>query len=101
MPAIRQRFSASRIGALSALLAALTTASCTGVATRSLTLAGSTSVQPFAERWADAYRARHPGAPIQVQGGGSTAGVQAALSGAAEIGMSSRALTAGEAAHAS
>jgi len=65
---------------------------------RGLTLAGSTSVQPFAEKWTDAYRARRPGLSIQVQGGGSTAGVQAALSGAAEIGMSSRALTAAEAA---
>ena len=57
-------------------------------------------MQPFAEKWADAYRARTPGPPIQVQGGGSTAGVQAALSGAAQIGMSSRALTAAEAARA-
>lgn len=66
-------------------------------AARGLTLAGSTSVQPFAEQWADAFRARQPGPPIQVQGGGSTAGVQAALSGAAQIGMSSRALTRAEA----
>lgn len=62
-----------------------------------LTLAGSTSLQPFAEKWADAYRARHAGLAIHVQGGGSTAGVQAAMSGAAEIGMASRALTPKEA----
>lgn len=61
-----------------------------------LTLAGSTSLQPYAERWADAFRARHGDTPIHVQGGGSTAGVQAALLGAAHIGMSSRALTAAE-----
>jgi phosphate transport system substrate-binding protein len=73
---------------------------CSRASARGLTLAGSTSVQPFAEQWADAYRARRPGPPIQVQGGGSTAGVQAVLSGAAEIGMSSRALTALEAARA-
>jgi phosphate transport system substrate-binding protein len=54
-------------------------------------------LQPFAEKWADAYHARHPEIPIQVQGGGSTAGVQAAISGAAQIGMSSRALTVEEA----
>jgi phosphate transport system substrate-binding protein len=53
-------------------------------------------VQPFAERWVDAYRAGHPGLPIHVQGGGSTAGVEAAISGAAQIGMSSRRLTAAE-----
>jgi phosphate transport system substrate-binding protein len=57
-----------------------------------LTLAGSTSIQPFAEKWAEAYRAAHPDAQIQVQGGGSTAGVQAAISGAAQIGTCSRAL---------
>jgi phosphate transport system substrate-binding protein len=62
-----------------------------------LTLAGSTSVQPFVEKWADAYRAGHPDLSIQVQGGGSTAGVQAAESGAAQIGMSSRPLTSEEA----
>jgi phosphate transport system substrate-binding protein len=63
-----------------------------------LTLAGSTSLQPFAEKWADAYRAQHAGPAIHVQGGGSTSGVQAALSGAAQIGMSSRSLTPEEAA---
>jgi phosphate transport system substrate-binding protein len=64
---------------------------------KGLTLAGSTSLQPFAEKWADAYHARQPGVPIHVQGGGSTAGVQAAISGAAQIGMSSRPLTPDEA----
>lgn len=62
-----------------------------------LTLAGSTSLQPFAEKWAEAYRAREPTLVIHVQGGGSTAGVQAAISGAAQIGMSSRELTPDEA----
>jgi ABC-type phosphate transport system substrate-binding protein len=53
-------------------------------------------LQPLAEKWAEAYQARHAGLAIAVQGGGSTAGVQAALSGAAQIGLSSRALTASE-----
>jgi len=61
-----------------------------------MTLAGSTSLQPFAEKWADAYRQQQPDIAIQVQGGGSTAGVQAAISGAAQIGMSSRSLSADE-----
>ena len=77
-----------------------TAAACSRAGEKGLTLAGSTSVQPFAEKWTDAYRALRPGPPIQVQGGGSTAGVQAALSGAAQIGMSSRALTAAETARA-
>ena len=55
-----------------------------------LTVAGSTSVQPFAEKLAEHYMAAHPGLAINVQGGGSTAGVRAAETGAAQIGMSSR-----------
>ena len=58
---------------------------------RGITLAGSTSVEPFAELLAERYMAGHPkSAPINVQGGGSSAGIQAAQSGSAEIGMSSR-----------
>jgi phosphate transport system substrate-binding protein len=69
---------------------------CSRPASGGVTLAGSTSLQPFAERWADAFTASHPGVSVHVQGGGSTAGVVAAMTGAAEIGMSSRALTSAE-----
>ena len=75
----------------------LAATSCGRARKPALTLAGSTSLQPFAEKWADAYGVLHPDVAIQVQGGGSTAGVQAAISGAAQIGMSSRSLTADEA----
>jgi len=61
-----------------------------------LTIAGSTSVQPFAEKLAETYMAAHPDCPINVQGGGSTAGVRAAETGAAQIGMSSRHLKGAE-----
>jgi phosphate transport system substrate-binding protein len=61
-----------------------------GDAGATLTVAGSTSVQPFAEKLAETYMAAHPGIAINVQGGGSTAGVRAAETGAAQIGMSSR-----------
>ena len=63
-----------------------------------LTIAGSTSVQPFAEKLAETYMGTHPGLGINVQGGGSTAGVRAAETGAAQIGMSSRHLKDTEAA---
>ncbi len=59
---------------------------------RSVTLAGSTSIQPFADRWAEVYMREHRSCTINVQGGGSSAGIQAARSGAADIGMSSREL---------
>jgi len=55
-----------------------------------LTVAGSTSVQPFAEKLAEEFMADHPGESINVQGGGSSAGIRAAETGAAQIGMSSR-----------
>ncbi len=61
-----------------------------GEAGSTLTIAGSTSVQPFAEKLAETYMTAHAGLAINVQGGGSTAGVRAAETGAAQIGMSSR-----------
>jgi phosphate transport system substrate-binding protein len=57
-----------------------------------LIVAGSTSIQPFADRWAEVYMEKRRGAVVTVQGGGSSAGIQAARSGAAHIGMSSREL---------
>ena len=46
-----------------------------------LVLAGSTSVQPFAEKMAETFMRMNPGFDIAVQGGGSTAGIQAVRSG--------------------
>jgi phosphate transport system substrate-binding protein len=57
-----------------------------------LTLAGSTSIQPFADKWAEVFMEKHPGMGVNVQGGGSSAGIQACKSGACQIGMSSREL---------
>lgn len=64
-----------------------------------ITVAGSTSVEPFAELLAEEYMVHHPGAHIYVQGGGSTAGIEAVRTGAADIGMSSRPLLPGEQFH--
>jgi phosphate transport system substrate-binding protein len=82
---------------LSFIFAASPLAGCKRNQQSSLTIAGSTSVQPFAERWVEAFRAKHPDAQFHVQGGGSTAGVQSVVDGAAQIGMCSRALKADEA----
>ena len=57
-----------------------------------LTVVGSTSVQPFAEVLAEEYMIRHSQGKIYVQGGGSSAGIQAVRTEAAEVGMSSRIL---------
>ncbi len=57
-----------------------------------LIVAGSTSVQPLAEALAEEFMAKHPRVRIQVQGGGSSAGIAAAKSGVADLGTSSREL---------
>ena len=57
-----------------------------------ITVAGSTSVEPFVELLAEEYMHLHPRSHIYVQGGGSSAGIEAVRSGAAHIGMSSRSL---------
>jgi phosphate transport system substrate-binding protein len=58
-----------------------------GKGRETVTLAGSTAFQSFAEKLADHYMVSHPEVSIMVQGGGSALGIQAALSGAAQIGM--------------
>jgi len=79
-----------------ALLICLTSSACAKRGRQALTLSGSTSMQPLAEKWAEAYQGHEPGVSITVQGGGSTAGIHAVLDGTAQIGLSSRALTGKE-----
>lgn len=55
-------------------------------------IAGSTSVQPYAEILAEEFALLYPDSEIDIQGGGSAAGITAAESGTADIGMSSRSL---------
>lgn len=56
----------------------------------SLTINGSTSVQPLAEELAAAFRVKNPNATIDIQGGGSGVGIKSAVDGVVDIGMSSR-----------
>ena len=77
---------------LAALLGAGGCNSSSQTTSRPLCLAGSTSVQPFAEKLAEVYMHHHPGVRIDVQGGGSSAGIYAATQGAADLGASSREL---------
>lgn len=58
-----------------------------GKSKSSITLAGSTAFQPFAEKLAEQYMATNSNVNITVQGGGSAVGIQSANSGAAQIGM--------------
>lgn len=66
------------------------TSACSRPLDAGLIVAGSTSVQPYAEILAEEYMILHPDAVIDIQGGGSSAGITAARSGTADLGMSSR-----------
>ena len=55
-----------------------------------VTVSGSTTVQPLAEKLAEAFMTENTGVRIDVQGGGSSVGVKAAGEGTSDIGMASR-----------
>lgn len=61
-----------------------------------VTVAGSTSVMPFTEKLAEHFKIEHPRITVNVQGGGSSAGIQACVNGTVGIGMSSRELKGDE-----
>ncbi|MGB9937375.1 MAG: phosphate ABC transporter substrate-binding protein [Methanobacterium sp.] len=56
-------------------------------------IAGSTSVQPVAEKLAKKFEQTHPNVRINVQGGGSSLGISSVSQGITDIGTSSRELT--------
>ena len=59
---------------------------------QTITIAGSTSVMPFTEKLAEHFMVDARNTTVDVQGGGSTAGIQAVLNRTVDIGMSSREL---------
>ena len=62
----------------------------------SITMAGSTSMEKFANTLAESFMAAHPDVTVQAEFTGSSAGVEAVLSGQSDIGSSSRNLTEDE-----
>jgi len=61
-----------------------------------ITEAGSTTVQPLAEKLAEAFKVQFPKVTITIQGGGSSTGVKSAVNGTVDIGAASRELKASE-----
>ena len=55
-----------------------------------ISMAGSTSVQPLSEELAAIFMQQHSNVRLEVAGGGSSAGPKSVVSGAAEIGAASR-----------
>ena len=63
---------------------------------QTIRISGSTTVLPIVQKAADQYMETHPGADIQVSGGGSGVGIQAIGAKTVDIGMSSREVTSAE-----
>jgi phosphate transport system substrate-binding protein len=57
---------------------------------------GSTTVQPLAEKLANAFAEKHPKVKIIIQGGGTSVGIKAANDGTVDIGAASRELSPSE-----
>jgi phosphate transport system substrate-binding protein len=57
---------------------------------RVLNVSGSSTVLPVVTAAAEAYQIKYPDLKVGVQGGGSSAGIEAAITGASQIGTSSR-----------
>ena len=55
-----------------------------------ISISGSTSVQPLAQDLADVFAETNPGVMIEIQGGGSSQGIKDASTGISDIGNSSR-----------
>jgi phosphate transport system substrate-binding protein len=75
---------------------ALILAGCGGGISGTITEAGSTTVQPVAEKLAEAFKAKNPDVTIVIQGGGSSVGIKSCNDGTVDIGAASRELKADE-----
>lgn len=63
---------------------------------QTITVKGSDTMVILAQRWAEAYMAKHPGSTIQVTGGGSGTGISALLNGTTDICNASRPMKSSE-----
>lgn len=63
---------------------------------QTITVKGSDTMVVMAQRWAEAYMAKHPGTTIQVTGGGSGTGISALINGTTDICNASRPMKSGE-----
>ena len=67
-----------------------------GTLSGTIVVSGSTSVAPLMESLKEAYELIHSNVTVEVHSAGSTAGINASISGLADIGMSSRQLRPAE-----
>jgi phosphate transport system substrate-binding protein len=76
--------------ALAAAVACCTANSEDARAARGITLKGSDTMVILGQRWAESYMGAHPGAIVQVTGGGSGTGIAALINGTTDICQASR-----------
>jgi phosphate transport system substrate-binding protein len=79
-----RRLGSTRLG----LLLVLSWATAAGAG--SITVKGSDTMVGLCQRWAQAFRAQHPGVRLQITGGGSGTGLAALVEGATDVAMVSR-----------
>ena len=80
-----------KLGIVTVLIASLLLAACgASAAGETLSVTGSTTVQPLAEKLAEGFMSANQDVQIDVQGGGSSVGVKAAGEGTSDLGMASR-----------
>jgi phosphate transport system substrate-binding protein len=84
------------ISVTSLVLAVLVLGGCAQSASTTVTEAGSTTVQPLAEKMAAAFEAKNPNITVTIQGGGSGVGIKSAADGTVDIGAASRELNPDE-----
>lgn len=61
-----------------------------------ITVKGSDTMVILSQKWAEVYMQKHPGATIQVTGGGSGVGIAALINGSTDIANASRPMKASE-----
>jgi phosphate transport system substrate-binding protein len=61
-----------------------------------ITIAGSTTVQPLADKWASDFMSLNKGVTVTVNGGGTGVGIKSANDGTIDIGTASRELTSSD-----
>ncbi len=80
----------------SLVLAVLALGGCGQSVSGTITEAGSTTVQPLAEKLAAAFKEKNPDVTVTIQGGGTGVGIKSAADGTVDIGAASRELNPDE-----